>query len=837
MKIHLLDMGKEKYGDCILITKGNKKILIDGAHPGDSDSIRFQLSKLLGQQPPFNFDLLVVTHNHSDHIGCLPPLVQLGDITASTALLIDPSWRWSEGFIDGGEDSLSPGSALAEALDEEDRSDMSDEQLEQFLYDAPRLGPGYQDMIDKLKESCDVILYQGIEEDYSELEKKFKDFGMEILGPTKEHLKITQKSLQKKPKRNTVNDFMDVIDAPVSITQAYRQLMSSGSSDSEEAASDLMNKGAINSESIVLKFKSDGWTALLAGDMQFAKAEVSGLDDEMESLLKKVFDAGPYDFIKTSHHTSYNGLSEEMLDKWIGENTSLFAHTGGLNDVSHPEPGVLDVLKSRKHKITFARTDRNGIISVGKENGELQMAISKGDFNIFTKNRKVNDALEINEEKTTTESSTSKTESSKVKTESVNQIVAERQTNEFVEINAKIPHSATTVKITVEVEPQKKKLEVEGFTPKTQNNLDTPGDGRFNNLIFITCSQKLIANIGQAETEKVIAWIKSIVGASLVDIPETDQAKEAKELLQQKFTSSTKGVVIIGGYDVVPSMQLDVLDSYLRQQLTQSDEIDDDRDTFIIWSDDVYGDLDGDTLPEMPVSRIPDGKSAQLVFTALNAAPFKVSSKAGIRNIERPFAIDIYKSIPANKSTELEVSEKCSPVTVQKDNLQGAVYYMLHGTDSDATRFWGEKQKGGYFEAMDISNIPSSTPGTVIFSGCCWGALSVQPPAYKKTPSVTVRPRTAEQSIALAYLNAGALAFVGCTGSHYSPNTPPYNFFGKPMHDAFWNALGKGLQPAEALFEAKKEYGSKIPHGLEKPISKAIELKILRQFTCLGLGW
>jgi beta-lactamase superfamily II metal-dependent hydrolase len=831
MEIHLLDMGTEKYGDCILITKGDKKILIDGAHPGDSDSIRFQLSKLLKQQPPFNFDLLVVTHNHSDHIGCLPPLVQLGDITAETALLIDPLWRWSDDFDDAVGDNLSPDASLAEALDEEDRSDMSDDQLEQFLFDAPRLGPGYQGMIDKLSESCEVILFRGIDDDYSELENKFKDFGMKILGPTKRHLEITQKSLQKSPKKKIVNDFIDGIDTKLSIADSYRQLMASGSSDSEEASPDMMNKGAINSESIVLKFESDGWSALLAGDMQFAKAEVSGLDNEMETLLKTVFDAGPYDFIKTSHHTSYNGLSEEMLDKWIGQNTSLFAHTGGLYDVSHPEPGVLDILKARKNEITFARTDRNGIISVAKENGKLLMAISKGDFNTFTKNKKVNDGVEI------PEIQTAPLPAPVFETKQNTPIIEEVHTDGYVEINAKIPHTSTTVKITVEVTPQKKTLVSKVDNNKISEQLTIASKDRFDNLLFMTCSKKLITNIGQLETEKVIAQINAIPGIVFVDIPELESARDATKIMQQKIGSSTKGVVIIGGYDVVPSMQLDVLDAKLREILTQNDEVNDDRDNFIIWSDDVYGDLDGDSLPEIPVSRIPDGKSAQLIFNALNAAPFKLTSKAGIRNIERPFAIDIYKNILSNNTTELEVSEKCTPITVQKENLKGAVYYMLHGTDSDATRFWGERQKGGYCEAMDISNIPLNASGSVVFSGCCWGALTVQPAAYKKTAAISLRPRTVEQSIALTYLNSGALAFIGCTGTHYSPNTPPYNFFGKPMHDAFWKALGRGLQPAEALLEAKKEYARGLPHGLEKPLSKAIEIKILRQFTCLGLGW
>jgi hypothetical protein len=174
---------------------------------------------------------------------------------------------------------------------------------------------------------------------------------------------------------------------------------------------------------------------------------------------------------------------------------------------------------------------------------------------------------------------------------------------------------------------------------------------------------------------------------------------------------------------------------------------------------------------------------------------------------------------------------------IEVNRAQGAVYYMLHGADHDATRFWGETKGGNVYEAFDIDNIPESTPGTIIFAGCCWGALTVQPAAYRYTPSIRLRPRTPEQSIALSYLKAGALAYIGCTGTHYSPQQLPFNFFGRPMHDLFWKGVNEGLSPALALFRAKQKYATGIPHGLVKSFSKAIEVKILREFTCLGLGW
>ena len=91
--------------------------------------------------------------------------------------------------------------------------------------------------------------------------------------------------------------------------------------------------------------------------------------------------------------------------------------------------------------------------------------------------------------------------------------------------------------------------------------------------------------------------------------------------------------------------------------------------------------------------------------------------------------------------------------------------------------------------------------------------------------------------MALSYLHAGARAFVGCTGTHYSPTVPPYNYFGGPMHTAFFRRLLAGSGPAQALFDAKVEYASGLPHGQNSSVGRAIEFKIWKQFTCLGLGW
>ena len=103
--VHLLDMGREKFGDCVLCLFGDVTVLIDGGHQADIRSrggvasIPDQLEELLGHGPPFEVSLLVVTHTHLDHIGCLPAMVKQDLLRAEWAFVADEGL----GFGAGGE--------------------------------------------------------------------------------------------------------------------------------------------------------------------------------------------------------------------------------------------------------------------------------------------------------------------------------------------------------------------------------------------------------------------------------------------------------------------------------------------------------------------------------------------------------------------------------------------------------------------------------------------------------------------------------------------------------------------------------------------------------------
>jgi hypothetical protein len=296
-------------------------------------------------------------------------------------------------------------------------------------------------------------------------------------------------------------------------------------------------------------------------------------------------------------------------------------------------------------------------------------------------------------------------------------------------------------------------------------------------------------------------------------------------------TGKIDGVVILGGYDVVPSQSVDCVPTVLQSRVSRSG----DADNFIVWSDDIYGDADGDLLPELPVSRIPDGNRAALVFAALEAkADSLPNPRVGVRNVMRPFAAEIFGNLPG--SNRMLVSKPTTFNRTPQYSLDAErIYIMLHGDFTDSSRFWGEETEGNQ-EAMNIGNLPAKV-GAVVFTGCCWGALTVNTPAGRTVNGRIFGQKSPDDSLAMSFLKRGATAFVGCTGSHYSPLQAPYSFFGGPMHEAFWVNYATNRSPAQALFNAKLEYLRGMPHGQTSPNSQAIEYKILRQYTCLGLGW
>jgi beta-lactamase superfamily II metal-dependent hydrolase len=398
LKIYILDVGKTRLGDCILITHAGRVIMIDGAHPGDIDHIRDQLAAILPAALPFRIDLLVITHCHSDHIGCLPALVADGTIVVTTALVADEALGFGQAKTDElGElyAHLAPDErALVAAFQEEDWFNLTDAELMQFVTMARSLYEIYTSMLEQLQEQGTTVIRFDQNESraaVAQLEREFADCGLRILGPTQEQLLACQEEIVSGTRQLAELVKYVVrggIHSKADVARAYRRLSRLLSMEAAEAYSDRANPSAArNDQSMVIKVAADGWSALLTGDMQFADPMLPALEEMIPQLRRLVVDNGPYDFIKLPHHTSWNALDEFVLAEWRA--TRLFAHTGGWNDDKHPDSDVLDLLESNSDWLTFARTDRNELISIEKVDEIVRMLPKTGEMNDFTPNTRL----------------------------------------------------------------------------------------------------------------------------------------------------------------------------------------------------------------------------------------------------------------------------------------------------------------------------------------------------------------------------------------------------------------------------------------------------------------
>jgi hypothetical protein len=138
-------------------------------------------------------------------------------------------------------------------------------------------------------------------------------------------------------------------------------------------------------------------------------------------------------------------------------------------------------------------------------------------------------------------------------------------------------------------------------------------------------------------------------------------------------------------------------------------------------------------------------------------------NRSGIRNALRVYADAVFDKLPGqtNMLTSANTTWNQKPPFSVKAN---DVYIVCHGDYTDGTKYWGEDNSGNYPTAFTIANVPDST-GTVVLSASCWSRLTVDIRAGEMTTYTPVKQRTADTSIALAFLARGAAAFVAPTGS------------------------------------------------------------------------
>ena len=835
--VHLLDLGTRAYGDCALLsfaTRGGPTwVLIDGGHLGDDELILGQLEQITGTTSPVTVDLLIVSHAHNDHIGALPELVADGHLKATHALLPDSDMAFGPAnAIDGVPAAITNAFAL---LREEPIVDVGLDaaDVEALALDAAAVRPRFDTMRTTLEDAdTNVVSFgPGKRTAVTELQRTFRSIGFKVLGPSRQALAASANLLFAAAAQIVTDGARFAVDGVDSATLLEAL-------DAKSRAGYL-----VNAQSIVCTFDptpSRPRRLLFGGDFQFADLghRDPTLTAERDTLLEKIAANAPYAFAKLSHHGSDNAVGDVFLDA-VGD-TEVVGICCGRGHPDHPDLETLSLLKTRGAP-TWVRTDRSGHIEVHIKASEVEIVPE--------------DAVDIGELNEPDAAVVTRIEPAVVGLPAVPSLAATPRASvpasDVDRLVVEIPQRATSLDIHLEFGPP-----VAGVAslveprqiPAAAPTRDAPpragqrtfaiggGERDLGNLLFVTHSGRLTDHLDAATVGVIRKAIEAgnyhlvdLAAAGVDDLTADDVENAIREGLAAHEPDQ---VVILGGYDVVPAVQVDAVapetPAHVVDTLRRGDP-----DGFVVWSDDPYVDVDDSGLPDSAISRIPDGRDSLFTLKVLQAEPTPARQRHGVRNSLREFVIPIFGSLPG--ANTLYVSGPTGATDLVAGVLQGSLaYYMLHGDDGDGKKFWGEQPRGVWVEAVTVDTVPKEDIDTAVM-GCCWGALPASTKAADWEPGQTIAGRSPAQSIALTLLSAGARAVIGCTGAHYSPLQRPYDTASGPLHQALWSYLNAGEPPAVALLRAKYDYAERVK-SVTDANQLAIANKTLSQFTCLGLG-
>ena len=182
--------------------------------------------------------------------------------------------------------------------------------------------------------------------------------------------------------------------------------------------------------------------------------------------------------------------------------------------------------------------------------------------------------------------------------------VVRRGTNDSVEVRVNVPHRKTKVTITIEVEPDDGPFEAAIAAPRQRPDASPRrlGDGRqLPRLVFATDPDRLGQRIGVATATQVLDQLRG-EGHAVVAAARDQLLNRVRQAINA--TPRVRGVVLLGGYSVVPAQIVNTLPAELTGVRVR------DRDRLQVWSDDGYGDRDGDGVPSCRSAACRTGKTA-----------------------------------------------------------------------------------------------------------------------------------------------------------------------------------------------------------------------------------
>jgi hypothetical protein len=325
-----------------------------------------------------------------------------------------------------------------------------------------------------------------------------------------------------------------------------------------------------------------------------------------------------------------------------------------------------------------------------------------------------------------------------------------------------------------------------------------------------------------------------------------DPAAAIKEVQRLLRARSYRYLLILGNDDAVPFVRV------------ENPFASDEREALDGWelpadwlpSDDPYADLDGDPygVPDLAVARIPSSEDPDLLLTQLGEiVPPPAGGFALVNQRRRTQASSVIDAIDDAVRVETRFAPPTDPERLRSSDAAEAryLYILLHGigvtTDTwladvfawspydpnDLAGNWKVEADG----QADAVTLASARNRGVVDVGACYGAWTldtVQEPRHK----------TADNSLALAFLRSGTRAFIADTHLSYSIATDPDGpYLGRTGFEVvFWQAIAAGSTPIDAFQQAKVTIAETIDLAIAEGAADAalLNLKTLHEMVYLG---
>ena len=249
--------------------------------------------------------------------------------------------------------------------------------------------------------------------------------------------------------------------------------------------------------------------------------------------------------------------------------------------------------------------------------------------------------------------------------------------------------------------------------------------------------------------------------------------------------------LIIGGHSIVPFYRI------------KNPAVDDDR---TILTDAPYASRDSDFLiPQRSFGRIPDTKNKKFLISLIlkTIACHRVKngtleSFGYTASIWKEASKTVFRAIGDVK--KIKVTPPLNAKKLKKSFLKKKIlYFNLHGS-KESPNWYGQRspEDPASFPMYPVAVTPDNIPllkGSLVYSEACYGGW--------------IFNKSEKRSMALKFLNSGAMAFVGSTGIAYGPTHPPSteaDLLGK----YFFQYVEKGIPLGDAFRNAKVDFAKKM---------------------------